>query len=166
MHTSTILKSVVMAVILLCSALVANAQNTSSGNVYVTHTDGTMTLYALTPQGTITFESDSVMLINVDGMSNTTREPLNLVAKVTFDKLSTSLPEVNESGLFVYPNPAVSELHLMGMEANGAPFAIYTTSGQLIQSGTMNGNTLNINNLQSGLYLLRIGNETLKFQKK
>lgn len=149
---------------LLLSALTAKGQNGLGGNVYVTHTDGTNAIYSLTPQGTITFEGDTIMVINTDGTNLVQRETISLIAKVTFDKTSTALPNVTESGLFLYPNPVGETLHVMGLKET-TNYAIYSATGQLVMQGKIADGTLQVGNLHTGLYMIRLGKETIKFSK-
>ncbi|MCQ2384393.1 MAG: T9SS type A sorting domain-containing protein [Paludibacteraceae bacterium] len=149
---------------LLLTVLTAKAQNGIGGNVYVTHTDGTNAIYTLTPQGTITFDGDTVMVINTNGSSAEQRETISLIAKVTFDKTSTSLPNVTESGLFLYPNPVGETLHVMGLKET-TDYAIYTATGQVVMQGKIADGALQVSNLRTGLYLIRLGKETIKFSK-
>lgn len=157
------LRAMVMALMLLAVAAV-KGQNGLGGNVYVTHTDGSNTIYSLTPQGSITFEGDTVMLINTDGTSANQRETISFVAKVTFDKLSTALPNVTESGLFLYPNPVGETLHVMGLNTT-TTYTIYSATGQVVMQGQMTDGNLSVGNLRSGLYMIQLGKETIKFSK-
>ncbi|MDO4191206.1 MAG: T9SS type A sorting domain-containing protein [Bacteroidales bacterium] len=165
MKNKTILCMVTVVALLLLTTTYAQAQTGNGGNVYITHIDGSNSLYSLTPQGSITFEGDSVMLINTNGSSTNVREAIGQIAKVTFDKTSTSLPEVTESGLFLYPNPVDETLHIMGLQGHNT-YTIYATDGRQLMQGTLNDGTINVLQLRSGLYLIRIGNETIKFSKR
>lgn len=59
----------------------------------------------------------------------------------------------------VYPNPSSDEINIQLSEADGSVTAkVYTVSGQLVQqkSGTGNTFTIDIRNLQAGIYVLRV----------
>lgn len=68
----------------------------------------------------------------------------------------------NAAGINIYPNPATELLHIEGAE--GELKTIYSITGQkLLQSRE---NQINISNLRSGLYLIKIGNAVQKFNVK
>jgi len=73
----------------------------------------------------------------------------------------------------IYPNPASNELIIDGLNFNKMKFEIYNLIGQKINNGILektNSQKIDISNLQSGVYLLKISNEekvkTYKFIKK
>ncbi|MGC9344601.1 MAG: T9SS type A sorting domain-containing protein, partial [Bacteroidales bacterium] len=68
----------------------------------------------------------------------------------------------NTAGINIYPNPATELLHIDGAE--GELKTIYSITGQkLLQSRE---NQINISNLRSGLYLIKIENTVQKFNVK
>ena len=58
-------------------------------------------------------------------------------------------------------------LRVTGWGANeSAPMAVYGVSGQcLLNEANWNGGDINISNLPSGVYVLKVKNETFKFRK-
>ena len=63
----------------------------------------------------------------------------------------------------IYPNPATS---ILNVEGEGLA-EIYNTLGQLVISENVNGNAqLNVNNLESGVYFVRMNGATQRFIKK
>ena len=68
--------------------------------------------------------------------------------------------------LQLYPNPATSEIQINGLQTQ-LPYRIYNVLGKQVLNGTIgNSNRIDINNLQAGLYMIRIKETTLKFIKK
>jgi phosphatidylserine/phosphatidylglycerophosphate/cardiolipin synthase-like enzyme len=80
-------------------------------------------------------------------------EPLRNIDKVTF-----------------YPNPANSSLRITyTMPGNTVRYMIYNATGQLLLSGNLDAryvNTVDINSLSSGMYLLRVTNNNEEFTGK
>lgn len=66
--------------------------------------------------------------------------------------LNTS--ERNPSKFAIYPNPASDFIHIHGVTSEIKNTLIYTVAGQLMQSAPLNSETINISNLQSGIYFL------------
>ena len=68
--------------------------------------------------------------------------------------------------LAVYPNPAEDYIKIEGLEAN-ASYIIISANGAIVATGSdYNGEYIDISNLASGTYLLRSGDNTLRFIKK
>ncbi len=76
----------------------------------------------------------------------------------------------NEQGTInVFPNPAKDILYIEGLE-NNALIQVYDLNGKKLIEKNINGETLDVKSLTSGVYILNINNfdktETLKFIKK
>lgn len=73
----------------------------------------------------------------------------------------TSEETIESNSLNIYPNPAEDMLFIEGLKENTL-ICIYNSKGQLIQSQT-SSNRIEIENLESGLYIIQFENEsTLK----
>ena len=77
---------------------------------------------------------------------------------------------VNENGMgtvSLYPNPAHDKLYLEGLEEE-CEISIYNTMGMKVKTTTLQGDSeINISDLSTGLYFVRIGNRhALKFIKE
>ena len=83
------------------------------------------------------------------------------------DEVSVSnvngINEVETSSFTIYPNPATDILTV-----NGEGLAeVYNTLGQMVISENVNGTAqLNVNNLESGVYFVRMNGATQRFIKK
>ncbi len=73
-----------------------------------------------------------------------------------------NIHEWQQAELSVYPNPATDQLYIDG--AYQLPYAIYATTGQLLQQGTASGN-IAIAQLPAGIYLLQLPQQTIRFVK-
>ncbi|MGN0232201.1 MAG: T9SS type A sorting domain-containing protein [Muribaculaceae bacterium] len=65
------------------------------------------------------------------------------------------------SNLIVYPSVADDVINIAGVQA---PYAIYSLAGQLVAQGTES--SVNVSNLNKGVYLVKVGSEVKKFIKK
>ncbi|WP_312078773.1 M43 family zinc metalloprotease [Chryseobacterium sp.] len=74
-----------------------------------------------------------------------------------------------KSGIRVYPNPAKDILNITKVSAN-AKFEIHNTVGQLVKSGTIDNERVNVSDLVKGVYLITIKDknisEVVKFIKE
>lgn len=94
----------------------------------------------------------------------------NFSAVAVFDKNTVSIQDVIANrAINMYPNPAKDVLYIELKEQ--AQASIYNTSGQLMQSSSINNNNnaINIANLPKGLYYIQLNSNTVnatgKFMK-
>jgi hypothetical protein len=69
----------------------------------------------------------------------------------------------------LYPNPATSVLHIQSDNITATEYAIYNVVGKLVIQNKINDSNdvqINIQNLESGLYFVKINNQYLKFIKQ
>jgi len=79
--------------------------------------------------------------------------------------LSNTEFEYELSSIKLYPIPAKNILKLSSEKANGLSFEIFTVLGQLKQSGIYN-HALDVSNLPTGMYFLKVENSIFKFLKE
>jgi len=70
-----------------------------------------------------------------------------------------SVKDIAAAGISIYPNPATSLLNISGFEGN---YTIHNIYGSKLQEGKTT-NTINIQNLPAGQYLLQLQNETASY---
>ena len=79
---------------------------------------------------------------------------------------SLSIEDYDKPVLSVYPNPSTSFLRVSGLNA-AEPYRLYSILGVEIQSGVVsNDQEIDIDALQTGMYMLQIANTALPFVKK
>jgi hypothetical protein len=90
-------------------------------------------------------------------------EDIVLVAFFEFN----SVDENGTGAVNLYPNPANEKLFIEGLE-DGSEISIYDATGMKVKTATLEGDAeINVSELPSGLYLVRIGDRhTLKFIKE
>ncbi len=77
-------------------------------------------------------------------------------------EIETSISELDELGLKVYPNPAESVLNIEGVGNEELDFYIYDTRGKIVKQGKLISSRVDISDLPIGNYTLGI----LKNQKR
>ena len=65
--------------------------------------------------------------------------------------------------LTIHPNPVADELSIAS-PVQLETYAVYNTLGQLMQSGMLEGNTVNVSKLNSGIYFLTLYTKDQKFR--
>ncbi len=74
---------------------------------------------------------------------------------IVFDP-NSSVVEIQDQELTIFPNPASEEIHLVG-ETKELKFTIYDVLGQQVQQGLLNSDSkINIQNLPTGIYSLDV----------
>ena len=78
----------------------------------------------------------------------------------------TGIEENNFNNVMLYPNPANDILHIKGLE-EAHEIIIYNALGHQVRKETVDAEgEIQISDLSSGLYLIRLGNRNLKFFKE
>ncbi|MFN4198781.1 MAG: CotH kinase family protein, partial [Flavobacterium sp.] len=92
--------------------------------------------------------------------------------RVTFNNFSfkgvplpLSLPEDNKLNVTMYPNPTSGYVNILH-SYDDLNYQLYSIDGKLIQSGSVNNQQIQLNNLQNGIYLLQLENDRKKETKK
>ena len=87
------------------------------------------------------------------------------IFKVDLASLSVSeFNRVNQKEVKIYPNPAIEKLNVYNSPSK--EYKIYDMTGRVINSGTLERNSINVSELSSGNYILKTGEITTKFIKK
>ena len=112
--------------------------------------------------------SQSKIFYNVNGDWLPTSFTGSLMVRPIFGKMSTDIADSEFiSGVSVYPNPTTDILNIAGIDGN-CQVTIYTLTGQVVIRES--GSTINVSELNSGIYLINIEDERqstlLKFVKQ
>ena len=83
--------------------------------------------------------------------------------KLLFAEKETSIEELGEISLFVYPNPVSNILNVKGVDET-ASLSVYNLSGKCVLQEK--GTEIDVTSLLQGTYILRIDNQYVKFIKK
>ncbi|MDM1062237.1 M4 family metallopeptidase [Empedobacter falsenii] len=82
----------------------------------------------------------------------------------------TSSLDAVKSSLSIYPNPVVDNLYISGTLKGHTIYTIYNSLGQIIKSGTISSESINVSSLTKGVYNIVLKNDeisnSLKFIKK
>jgi len=89
---------------------------------------------------------------------------METIGAIFFEESSTAIDNVFTSDRYmVYPNPTASTLIVKGLDSS-ATLRLYSTSGQLVKSVV--GNTMDVENISAGTYLLQCENQIVKIIKQ
>lgn len=115
---------------------------------------------------TITFSGNNLNLNYQDG--NTEAIALADIQKLFFSSLSNSLEMTHSNLMVVFPNPVAQTLYLKNIPEGATLATIWHISGRkMLQiSLSTETNSLDVSVLPSGLYLLKIQDQTIRFSKK
>ena len=118
--------------------------------------------------------SDATITINMDGVfiNNAQVIVTNLMADNgvvhVINAVITQSTSVNaikaQDDFTIFPNPATSFINFSGIDRN-TPFQVFNLTGEVVMAGSTSGNTLSVEPLSSGVYLLQV-NEQGNIQTK
>ena len=136
---------------------------TDESQLITVKADGTETTYALPDVQKIVFENNT-MTVNMKSGADATE-----VTCIRF-LLSEQLGIKNQkpaTPIFVFPNPVKTNLTVAGVNKN-VKINLIDLSGKLLQSilAQDNSTDIDVSSLSSGLYLLQVGGQTIKFVKQ
>jgi hypothetical protein len=143
----------------------SNYEAIVSQNLIVQQTNGTENSLSLSAIRKLVFNNNSLQITNISG--NSTDFLLSDVRKIFFSNTSSSENIIVNEKLVIYPNPATSELNIIVNDPVPNSIEIYNFQGRKIKTEIVNDDLerIDINDLQSGIYLIKAGLKTTKFVK-
>ena len=94
--------------------------------------------------------------------------PFNSIFRITFNP-NTSVGNVilNEAEFSIYPNPVVNKFFVNGLNDTDVSITIYQLNGRMVYHSAMSDfrSGVDVSDLQAGLYLVKVNNQTLKISK-
>lgn len=152
-------------VLMLILGSMANAQVTVT--VYLT--DNTTAAVEVDASGEITFTEDNLTVMESTLTGTTTSWAIDNISKVTFDgDVNTEgIGTVTTADLSIFPNPTRETITINGIGSTPTMVTIYNVTGTtMMQQLCSEGATINVSQLERGLYFVRVGHATLKLAKQ
>lgn len=87
-----------------------------------------------------------------------------LIMKLKADNTASILEEELIS-YFLYPNPAEDQLFINVLNGVNTHYQIFSLNGQVVQNGFTQG-SIDVNTLNNGMYILKLGENVLRFVKR
>ena len=128
--------------------------------------------------GTVKAKGNSTITIDYNYMDNSPLQGLNYYRLVMVDQSGVFAysPTVkidfsdSQSGISFYPNPTTDLLHINAPGVNSAATVqFFNTSGQLVgtyRSSSLNGMSISTNNIQKGLYFIKVNGDFGSFVQR
>ena len=108
--------------------------------------------------------SDNYMFID-DGASVPYSFAVSDIRKMQFAE-GTGIEEIVTETFKVYPNPVHNELYISSDDFLPHPYQLFSTDGRLLLQGeSQEGSPINVSDLPTGLYILKINNSSFKISK-
>lgn len=137
-----------------CELVIKNANS-----IYANLIDGEQTEIVLSSKPTIEYTEDNVIIIT---KKETIEIPLSNLVNISFlDQTETGTTSINEV--------KTSPLPLYTGDANGnSDILVYLTNGKLVKKfpSISLSSQINLQDLSAGLYIVKIGNKSIKYLKK
>ena len=108
------------------------------------------------------------MSVSGDGSNQTlTLHNAGLDISSFYTRQPLSIAEFNTNTIKLKNNPVNSILEIIGLQSSKLKYNIYSIDGKTVLEGTQNSHTINVQDLASGVYFLKIDNKNvIKFIKK
>ena len=139
----------------------------SQNNLILRFVGGTEKSTALSSLSKITFLGSNMVMTFTNGSFEAV--DLLSVQKIGFTILNgvESVVQTGES-MFVYPSPAIDRITLANLPEGARMATIFRLDGSAVERIQLSSNTqaIDVSNIPSGFYLLRVNNSTVKFAKK
>ncbi|MFZ4454794.1 MAG: T9SS type A sorting domain-containing protein [Bacteroidales bacterium] len=149
---------------LIASCISAVAQNGPSATL--TLKNGTQHPFALSSIQKISFANSSLLL----NYRSASPESFSLVAvgAITFSNLSAIRPTIFNSKISLYPNPVSDFVSLRNLPEGNNVVTIYRNDGASARIFALSATdkTVDLSQLASGFYLLKVNNQVIKFVKR
>ena len=111
---------------------------------------------------------DSYIQVDVtdDATANFINGYLGQTEMATFSFNTLGIIEIEELGIELYPNPTQGIIHLNGNVNSITKIDIYNLAGQYVKTIRNQFNTIDISDLESAVYLLKITNDNSIFRAR
>ena len=154
-------RGLLLATLLLGLAFHLFAQSTQM-TIYLTN--GEEKSYHMTESDRVYFENDEILVIEIISNAKSDRYYLADIRKITCHEIE-GVSEASNSSVHLIPNP-VHDVVMLGNLDGQQNVSIYTIDGHLVKSIEAVGDQrIDISDLPIGLYLVKIGHQTLKMIK-
>ncbi|MBR4840956.1 MAG: T9SS type A sorting domain-containing protein [Paludibacteraceae bacterium] len=129
--------------------------------------DANVRKYVVAEKGKISFTND---LLFVDQMASSALVSfdLNTIQSVKFLPATAGVDMVfsDGEGAFIFPNPATDNFYFANMEEKSL-VSVYSLEGSLVlRQSYVPGIGIPVSGLPNGLYIVIVGNQTFKLEKK
>lgn len=152
---------VLSALLLFMADGVTQAQST----VTITRNSGAVYSYTVQSDGSITFDGNYV---NIKESATSDAVPFNMadISKMTFSE-SAGIADIHSAVQpLLYPNPAQSYCVVRGADNGLQHVTVYSMTGaKLIDTTVENEGRIEISNLPSGVYMVKVNDKTTKLVK-
>ncbi|MBP5574011.1 MAG: T9SS type A sorting domain-containing protein [Bacteroidales bacterium] len=158
----TLKRFIILTALTLLWILPSLAQSVEVKTLVSLH-NGEEQLYVLDENDLLSFEGQQTLLIT--NLGTTHRIPIDDIRKIEFVDI-TDTHESQTNTPFLYPNP-VERYLILGNIEEGQTVSVYSLEGRLLLELKANANEpIDLGNLPSGLYILRILDKNLKLLKR
>ena len=96
---------------------------------------------------------------------STLATPVNDSTRST-DSTNTTSIEEHEFNFTFYPNPATTHVNISRDDNETLNYTIYNSIGQIVLSGIIQNNQIDVNALKNGIYFINLKSKTSHFTKR
>ena len=154
-------QQLLITLLLLCSAFCANAQ----AEVTVVENNGTISTIVVSNLGKIYFSAERMYIDAGEG--SVSEFAVSDIRKLTFNTVTEIQNHKSEANMLLYPNPATDFFKIAAESERILHVQLFSLTGQLLSDTFCQTNeAVNISELQSGIYFVKVNGATFKLLKK
>lgn len=139
---------------------------TAQSNLYLKLNSQTTQSILISSVKKIVFDNGNMIFNFQNATSNS--YPIGSIAAITFNPNTDTKMTSSVVGKFsIYPNPVVNKFYIKDSDDKAISVTIYQLNGSVVSRFAIqnDANGIDISSLQSGLYLVKINNQTFKISK-
>ncbi|MBO4503429.1 MAG: T9SS type A sorting domain-containing protein [Bacteroidales bacterium] len=124
---------------------------------------GTIQSYEIANNGKLYFENNYLLI--EDGLNAPYSIPVSDIQKLLFS-YNVGIQDIETPECKIYPNPASSYLKISSTENNQNQYQLFSYDGKMLLDGSCgNDESIDIQALPKGLYLIKVNGRTFKITK-
>lgn len=152
--------------ILFVGLLLITYSLSAQTEVVITNRNGEVSTVFVAELGKIYFSSDK-MLVD-EGNGQVDEFLFSEIQRVNFNALNVGVKNLSQNAhVRLYPNPSDTYFRIITDEEKSLHLQLYSLLGQLIlDKDVLPDESVNISDLQSGIYFVKVNDVTLKLLKK
>ena len=143
------MKKLLLPMLMLIAALGASAAGTA---LKVSFIDGKSVTYVLSEKPKVTFSGDNMNIVSSTASTSYQRSE---ISSITFVQAQSAISDIQAN------NTTYSFIDNV-FESQGSEISVFSVRGSMVAHGV---NSLSLESLQSGIYIVKAGNQSIKICK-
>lgn len=133
-------------------------------NITIQYRDNQEITYSINHNSKLTFLDNQLIIVQPSG--NIYYFDIDNIRKIYFSNSNSLSNTPTQNNIKLYPNPSNSRINLSNIKSKTL-ISIYNIKGELVSSEIIyQDQSINISNLNNGIYIVKVGNKEFKLVKE